>query len=192
VILTAAQLKKKWIKIFAPDVFGNMEIGETLCDEEKKVMGRTIEKSLYELTGDASKYYINLIFKVNFVDSAQAKTIYYGHSCTSDFLSRIVQPRTSKVAVRLPLKLKDASIVVKAVAITERTVGKRIQSEIRKKIIESFQSFASSSDLSGFVKGFTSGKIQNQIRQVANKIYPIRIFEIYKTEVLSVEQENKN
>ncbi|MEM5772330.1 MAG: 30S ribosomal protein S3ae [Candidatus Aenigmatarchaeota archaeon] len=182
------QFKKEWIKVISPEVFGNVEIGETPVMELENCIGRVIETSLYELTGDASKYYINLLFKINKIEGAHAKTVFHGHYCTSDFISRIVQPRTSRVDIILPVKFKDASLILKMIAITNRRVGKRIASEIRKKVSEIVKNYAEQTDLNTFLKSFISGQIQTQIRQEANKIYPLRIFEIHKSEVQSLEK----
>ena len=42
---------KEWYVIVAPKVFGEIEVGETLADDPAKLLGRTVELTLDELTG---------------------------------------------------------------------------------------------------------------------------------------------
>ena len=43
---------KQWYKVTAPASFNNHVIGETMADEPAKVIGRTAEATLHDLTGD--------------------------------------------------------------------------------------------------------------------------------------------
>lgn len=42
---------KVWYPVIAPDMFNRVQIGETLADEPEKLIGRTIEVTLQDLTG---------------------------------------------------------------------------------------------------------------------------------------------
>ena len=44
--------QKIWYSLIAPSMFGKKKIGETPADDPEKVLGRTVEVSLQELTGD--------------------------------------------------------------------------------------------------------------------------------------------
>ena len=53
---------KKWYTIVAPPVFGNAILGTTPADDPDKLIGRVIESTLYDLTGD---FTFLLLYRVN-------------------------------------------------------------------------------------------------------------------------------
>lgn len=174
---------KQWFPVIAPKLFGSVSLGMAHGDEINKVIGRTIEVGLFELTGNASKYYVNLHFRISSAQGDNLNTEFIGHSVTPDFISRIVQPWTSRVDYIKTMNCKDAIIKIKAVAITNRKVGKRLQKDIYKEIDRLFTEFMKNATTESFINDFISGKIQADIRREASKIYPIRVFELCKTEI---------
>lgn len=174
---------KEWYEIVAPKFLGEISLGETLTMDKKLIMGRTVEASLMEISNDPTKYYITLFFKINKIDN-KAYTEFFGHTCTRDFLARIVQKRSSKIETNDVVNFKDGKLRLKGIAITRRRVDSSVKTELRKKIIELTKKMTAKSDIEGFVKSFVLGKIQDSIKKDLNKIYPIRIFEFRKSEVV--------
>jgi len=62
---------KDWYIVYAPEFFGNVEIGLTPADEPEKVKGRIIETTLRDVTGDFTKGHVRLYFRIHDV---KAKT----------------------------------------------------------------------------------------------------------------------
>ena len=56
---------KEWYQIVTPKFLGEVVIGETPALDASNLPGRTIETSLTDITGDISRYYVKLFFKVS-------------------------------------------------------------------------------------------------------------------------------
>ncbi len=183
-VRTISRMKgKEWFEIVAPKFLGDIVIGETAALTPEKIVGRTVETNLMEITNDPGRYYINLTFKINRLDGGKAYTEFFGHECTRDFLARIVQQWTNKVDTNDIIQFKDGKIRVKCIIITNRHVQKSVETKIRKRVSELLKPLSESS-IESFVKNLILGKMQSMIKKELNKIYPVRVFEFRKSEVL--------
>jgi small subunit ribosomal protein S3Ae len=175
---------KKWFTIFAPKYFGEKEIGMTLASDENSLIGRRIEVSPVELTGDMSKYYLKLIFKIIRVEDEKAFTEFDGSECTRDYISRLVLHKVRRVDIIQDLVTKDGKkIRVKSLAIARKKMASSIEKVIRKEIEKILKNDIENSLLEEFVKKILSDEIKNKVLKEIKKIYPLRNFEIRKTEV---------
>lgn len=174
---------KVWIRILAPKFFEEKFLGETLANEPAQVMGRTIETGSFEFSGDPNKFYIKLFFKVDNIDGSIARTKFFGHDTSRDFLARVVHYNATRIDTNSIVQLKDAKLRIKTVSMTTRQVSQAVEKNLRKKISE-FVSALSNLTTEEFVKKMISDELQQNIRAEANKIYPLRAFEFRKSEVL--------
>src|SRR4030067_603068 len=87
---------KEWYKVFAPEMFSKMQLGETPADSPEGVIGRITEATVQDLTGDFSKMHIKIKFKVIEVKGLDAHTIFYGHDLTSDYVRRLTRRKRTK------------------------------------------------------------------------------------------------
>jgi small subunit ribosomal protein S3Ae len=175
---------KEWFKVFSPKFFGEKLIGETPAMEPEKVIGRIIDISLTDLTSDPSRYYIKLFFKINKLDGNRGQTVFIGHECTRDFISRVVQLRTRRIDTNEVFTLQDTKIRIKTLAVTNAHVTASVSQEIRRMINQTIKDELVELDTEKFIMAFTSGQIQQVIRDKIKKIYPIRAFEFNKTHIL--------
>ncbi len=181
----AVKLKgKQWFTILAPKYFGEKEIGKTVSNEPKNLIGKIVDVSAVELTNDINKYYIKLKFKINSVDSDKAFTQFYGSECLQDYISRIVLRRIRRVdSIQDLITTDNVKIRVKSLTI----VPKRAKSSVATKIGEFVSAFVKKqvedSTLEEFLQKMLSNEIKGKILREGRKIYPIRNFEIRKTEV---------
>jgi small subunit ribosomal protein S3Ae len=175
---------KEWYQIVAPSFFGDFVIGETMAMDPKQLKGRVIETSLTDITGDPNKYYLKFYFKIEEVNGKKAITRFFGHDCTKDFLARIVRRRSNRIDINNVVNLKDNKLRIKSIAITNRVVSEEIDSKVRKCISDFIVENVSKMKTEEFIREVIDGKLQQKIRKVVSKIYPLRQFEFRKTEVL--------
>ena len=175
---------KNWYAITAPNLFGEKQIGEVLAVDSSMLTGRRIAVSLMLLTGDPTRYYMKLFFKVNKIEGTTARTIFDGHECTRDFTSRIVQVRTGRIDANDVVQLKDGKMRVKTLIITNRQVRTNVEKAIRVRVQELVKQQAENKTIDEFVQSFIGGIFQNGVRADINKLYPLRSFEIRMTKVL--------
>ena len=174
---------KVWIRILAPKFFEEKFLGETLANEPKNVLGRTVEAGSFEFNGDPNKFYVKLFFKVDGVDGSIARTKFFGHDTSRDFLARVVHYNATRIDTNQIVQLKDAKLRIKTVSMTARQVSSEVDKELRKKISEFVAGLKELTE-EEFVKKMISDELQQNIRAEANKIYPLRAFEFRKSEVL--------
>ena len=67
---------KSWYMVVAPSFFGNIELGSIPAQDEKMMIGRVVEATLYDITGDFSHHYLKMFFQINEVDGKSAKTLF--------------------------------------------------------------------------------------------------------------------
>lgn len=177
---------KKWFNLIAPEYFGMAEVGMTPADDENKLLNRSVEITLAELTNDYSNQnpYKKLIFRVNKVAGENAYTKFYKFELTRDYMNSLTRRRTSKIEDVIDITTSDGYMLrVKPVTFTIkrcRTSQKRaIRAIMRDIVIQS-----ADKNFVQFLQECVLGKIPSEIYKNAKKIYPLRRVEIKKIELL--------
>lgn len=177
---------KDWFSILAPKSFGNAPLAETPATDSKSVMGRVIEISVPELTGDQSKYWMKLCFKINKINGKNAYTKFYGYKCIKQYIFRMVRKRIQKMRAINNLETKDGwKLQVSNVTILNRKTNIMIEKKVRKFVFEFLKDKAKELTHDEFVKQIINSEIQTKIKKLASKIYPVRFCEIEKVEVVA-------
>jgi small subunit ribosomal protein S3Ae len=173
---------KEWYQITAPAWMGETVIGETATLDSSTLPGRVVEAGADQITGDPSKFYMKMFFKIDSVNGAKVSTIFYGHELMRDFVARAISVRASRIDSNNVVTFQDGKMRVKALAVTTRPVYSIIKTKLRKQMSDLIIEIASKITVENFIKAVVDGKLQNDVRAVMNKTYPIRFFEITKTE----------
>lgn len=178
---------KKWYQVLAPPVFGEVPIATTPAHDPNLLIGRTIETTLYDITGDYSQVHVKLKFQIISVDKTTAKTRFKGHELARDYMKVLTRRKSSKIQGIFKVTTKDGYILrVSAAAFTSyrcRTSQKKAIRKIMKEIIEKR---AAEQTFDEFVQSMVLEKISNEIFQEAKKIYPLRKVEIFKSKLLFI------
>ena len=185
---------KKWYGVYAPVMFNKTEIGATFTNDPENLIGRTMEATMHELTGDFSKIHIKLKFKINNISGTEAHTYFMGHSLTSDYIRRLTRRKRSKMEAVIDVTTKDGYIVrVKPLAMTEHRIQTSQKRAIRSRMEEVVKKFAMENIMSEFIKGMAFGKLPVEIFHACKKVYPMKRIEIRKSEIIrrpaSTEEE---
>ena len=168
---------KEWYKIHAPRMFNESEIGETPSADPEFVIGRTVEVTVQDLTGDFSKMHIKLKFKVTSVDGHDAKTAFIGHDLTSDYVRRLTRRRKTKTDHVVDIVTKDGfTYRIKTMSIADRRIQSSQEDAMRRVIGETLVAIGQERTLSEIVKDIVSGDLAKDIKRI----------EIRKSEVLAV------
>jgi len=178
---------KKWFTLIAPEYFGMAEIGYTPADDESKVINRTVEITLAELTNDYSNQnpYKKLVFKVFKVAGENAYTKFHRFELTRDYLNSLTRRRTSKIEDIVDVTTADGYVLrVKSVAFTVKRCQSSQKRAIRKIMNEIVRKSAEKNNFVQFLQEAVLGKIPAEIYKNAKKIYPLRRVEIRMIEVL--------
>ena len=192
---TAKKLRDKWrakvwYSIIAPPTFSSKEIGMTPADDPDKVVGRTAETTLYDLTGNFKKMHVKLYFKINRVQGTNAYTRFVGHDMTTDYIRRMIRRRRSRIDTIFNVQTSDGyRMRVKVLTVPDRRIKSSIKSEIRKAIQNHLTEKAKGMVFSEYVKYILSEESVKDLAKVIKPIYPVRRIEIRKSEVLHFPEE---
>ena len=182
----AVKLKgKQWFTILTPKYFGEREIGKTISATSEALVGKTVNISAVEVTNDINKYYLKLKFKINSVNSDKAFTQFYGSECLQDYISRMVLHRIRRIDSIQDLTTSDKiKIRVKGLTIVSKRVKSSIAVKIREFVSAVVKKQVEESTLEELLQNILSNELKNKILKEGRRIYPIRNFEVRKTEVI--------
>ena len=178
---------KEWYKLRAPRMFNEAEIGETPSADPAFILGRTVEVTVQELTGDYSKMNIKLKFKVTDVDGYDAKTVFVGHELTSEYVRRLTRRKKTKTDHVVDVNTKDGFVLrVKPMSIADRRIQSSQEDAMRRILGETLVQMGKDNNLSDLIKSIISGDMSKDLAKACRVIIPIKRIEVRKTEVLSM------
>lgn len=177
---------KNWYEVITPENFGEDKIGETPADDPAKAIGRIIETTVGDLTGDFSKNNTKVYFKIKEISGEQAKTQFIGHELTSDYVDSLVRRRTNKLDIAVDVLTKDGyKMRVKPVIFTVKRGKSSQKNSLRNKGEEVIKKRAREEKFDDFSRDLVLGELASEIYKEAKSIYPLRRVEIRKSEVLN-------
>ena len=170
--------------VIAPSFFGNIELGSIPAQEEQMLIGRVVEATLYDITGDFSHHYLKMFFQIHHIEGKSARTLFKGHEYSRDFLRSLVRRRTTKVDGLFNLNTKDGfklRISVSALTLSRiKTSQEKIIRDMMEKIIKDK---AAALTLDQFVQEMVLGKIASDIYNQAKLVAPLRHVGIRKSKL---------
>ncbi len=177
---------KKWYSVYAPKIFGNQKIADIPATEPEQLIGRVIETTLRDLTGDFTKTHVKLFFKITYVQGESAYTELKKQELLRSYMRSQVRRNTTKVDRIMDVKTKDGRKArVQVTAITAKRVQQSREKEIRNILGNVIKQEASNKDIEQFVLELVLGKIASAAYREAKKIYPLKRVEISKTKIFA-------
>jgi small subunit ribosomal protein S3Ae len=178
---------KKWYEVLAPELFNNISLGTVPADDPDKLIGRVMETTLYDVTGDISQVHVKLYFQIIKVEGDKAYTWFKGHELARDYMRSLIRRKSSKIQGIFDITTKDGYVLrMTIVALTSYRCKSSQKRAIRRIMRDYITSRAPELTLAELVSETLSYKISNEIAERARKIYPIRRVEVYKTKLLMV------
>jgi len=186
---------KKWYQVVAPPVFGNAFLGTTPADDPDKLIGRVMEVTLFDVTGDYSYVHVKLYFQIVKVEGDTAYTRFKGHELLRDYIRSLTRRKSSKITGIFNVWTKDGyGLRVTAMAFTRYRCKTSQKKAIRKIMQEIITRKAQESTLDEFIQLMVysdqEGSLAQLIDERARKIYPLRKVEIAKSKLLWVPGPN--
>lgn len=175
---------KDWYVIVSPAYFGGAELGAVPSADLEKLVGRTVDATLYDLTNDFTHQYLKMYFQVTGVEGKTARTIFKGHEYSRAYLRSLVRRRTTRVDALLSVTTKDGyrlrlGICAFTLARIKTSQEKAIRDVMRKIVQEK----ASALTFDQFVQEVVLQKIASDIYNEAKKIAPLRHVGIRKSKL---------
>ncbi|MGC9071655.1 MAG: 30S ribosomal protein S3ae [Acidilobus sp.] len=184
---------KKWYDVVAPDVFGRVAIATVPAIDPSQLTRRTVEITLYDVTGDLTHVNTKLKFQVYKVEGNVAETYVKGVEIMRDYLRSLTRRKSSKIALIYKVTTKDGVAArVTAVTWTQfrcRTSQKYTIRSIMKEVLDSrvpqmtFDEFVRAAVFSD-----QEGSLAQDMTSRVRKLCSIRKVEIAKVKVLTPPQ----
>ncbi len=176
---------KAWHMIMAPSFFGNVELGSVPAEEAEKLVGRVVEATLYDITGDFSHMYLKMFFQVVGIEGKNATTQFKGHEYSRDYLRSLVRRRSTKVDGLFNLTTKDGyKLRIAVSALTLSRIKTSQEKTIRNLMDRIVKEKAAALTLDQFVQEMVLGKIASDIYNEAKKVAPLRHVGIRKSKLV--------
>ncbi|CAJ37384.1 30S ribosomal protein S3ae [Methanocella arvoryzae] len=176
---------KNWYQVIAPAEFNRANIGETLADDPGKMIGRVMESTLGDVTGDWTKQNIKMIFRIEEIGGNSAYTSFLGHELTRDYMRSLVKRRTSKIDANVVVTTKDGfKVRVKPIVLTVKRARTSQIESIRQIMINVVNKRGAELGFTEFINEVVTGKVASEIYKNTKNIYPLRRVEIGKSELV--------
>jgi len=177
---------KNWYQVLAPAEFNRANIGETLADDPAKMMGRIMESTLGDITGDWAKQNTKMIFRIDEIGGSNAYTSFIGHEMTKDYMRSLVKRRTSKIGANIVVTTKDGcKLRVKPLIFTVKRARTSQIESIRKIMVDVIVKKSKELSFNDYVTEIVNGKVAAEVYKATKNIYPLRRVEVAKSEVIS-------
>ena len=177
---------KAWYQVLAPAEFNRANIGETLADDPAKLMGRIMESTLGDITGDWAKQNTKMIFRIDEIGGNNAYTSFIGHEMTKDYMRSLVKRRTSKIGANIVVTTKDGcKLRVKPLIFTVKRARTSQIESIRKIMVDVIVKKSKELSFNDYVTEIVNGKVAAEVYKATKNIYPLRRVEVAKSEVIS-------
>ena len=111
--------EKTWFSIYAPPYFGGNVVALAPCNDSAEIVNRSVETTLYDVTGDFSQQHIKLYFQTTDVKGSKVDTVFKGHEYSRDYLRSLVRRGSTRVEGIYKITLGDGhQMRVAAIAFT--------------------------------------------------------------------------
>ncbi len=184
--------EKSWFKIYAPEMFNSIELGETPASTPEELGDRITEATVQDLTGDFSKMHIKLRFKASSIKGSEVHTQFIGHDLTNDYVRRLTRRKRTKTEHVVDAVTKDGyTIRVKPMVVTERRIQSSQETSLRNTMVSIVRSQASTMLLAEVIKAIVSGDMAKDISNATKVIIPMKKVEIRRSEVIAFPSESR-
>lgn len=184
---------KQWYTIIAPPMFNRAQIGETLSDDPDKLIGRNVEVTLQDLTGDFRMMHVKLKFKIVDHTTSEAYTRFVGHDLTSDYIRRQTRRKRTKLEGVYDVSTKEGyELRIKPMAISDKRIQSSVQFDIRRKMGEILRETSSKHTFSELIKLILTTdrdkSLVSALLKGTRTIYPLKKMDIRKVDVISIPE----
>ena len=185
---------KEWYAVYTPSYFGEINIANIPCADQSKLIGRVVESTLYDVTGDFSHQSIKLYFMVKEVKGDRVETILKGHEYSPDYLRSLVRRGSSRIDGIFKVTTKDGYTTrISVVAFTKSRVNISQQHKIRLIMRDVVEEKAKNLTYDQLCHEMVLGNVAkagigSEIYNLAKKIAPLRHVGVRKSKLLSTPE----
>lgn len=176
--------KKKWYELIAPQIYGEKVLGETLAESPDHVKGKVVTVNMMNLLGNPRKQNISVKLRVEKVEGNKGLTRPIKLSMSHVSVKRLIRSGKDRVDESFTAKTKAGMLVrAKPLIITKSITSNSTKTALRAKAKEFLTEYFASHTLDAIFDAITRGNLQKEMKDLLEKIYPLRMVEMRVIEV---------
>ena len=178
---------KEWYSVYTPSYFGEQNVAVIPSEDPKKLIGRVVETTLYDITGDFSHQSTKLYFLVVSVTGDRCDTILKSHEYSTDYLRSLVRRGSTRIDGLFTASTLDKYLTrVYVISFSHGRIQGSQEHAVRQvmgKIVAEKGSKLTYSQLS---HEMVLGKMGSDVYNEAKKVCPLRHVGVRKSKLLSM------
>jgi len=178
---------KEWYSVYTPSYFGEQMVAAIPSEDAKKLIGRVVETTLYDITGDFSHQSTKLYFLVVSVTGDRAETILKSHEYSTDYLRSLVRRGSTRIDGLFTANTVDGYHTrVYNVSFSHGRIQGSQEHAIRELMGKVVAEKASKLTYSQLCHEMVLGKMGSDVYNEAKKVCPLRHVGVRKSKLLSM------
>ncbi len=178
---------KEWYSVYTPGYFGEQNVANIPCEDSKKLIGRVVETTLYDITNDFSHQSTKLYFLVVGITDTRADTILKSHEYSTDYLRSLVRRGSTRMDGIFTASTTDHYLTrVYVVAFSHGRIQGSQEHAVRQVMGKIVAEKASTLTYSQLCHEMVLGKMGSDVYNEAKKVCPLRHVGVRKSKLLSM------
>jgi small subunit ribosomal protein S3Ae len=178
---------KEWYSVYTPGYFGEQNVANIPCEDSKKLIGRVVETTLYDITNDFSHQSTKLYFLVTSITDKRADTILKSHEYSTDYLRSLVRRGSTRMDGIFAANTTDHYLTrVYIVAFSHGRIKGSQEHAVRQVMGKIVAEKASKLTYSQLCHEMVLGKMGSDVYNEAKKVCPLRHVGVRKSKLLSM------
>src|SRR5213593_5049084 len=178
---------KEWYSVFTPSYFGEQNVAVIPSEDPKKLIGRVVETTLYDITNDFSHQSTKLYFLVVSITDEKCETILKNHEYSTDYLRSLVRRGSTRIDGIFTGRTVDNYLTrVYIVAFSHGRINGSQEHGIRQVMGKIVAEKASKLTYSQLCHEMVLGKMGSDVYNEAKKVCPLRHIGVRKSKLLSM------
>jgi small subunit ribosomal protein S3Ae len=178
---------KEWYAVYTPSYFGEQNVANIPCEDPKKLIGRVVETTLYDITSDFSHQSTKLYFLVVSIAGDRAETILKSHEYSTDYLRSLVRRGSTRIDGIFTSKTIDGYLTrVYIVAFSHGRIKGSQEHAVRQVMGKIAAEKAAKLTYSQISHEMVLGKMGSDVYNEAKKVCPLRHVGVRKSKLLSM------
>ena len=173
--------------MYTPDYFGEKNVANIPSEDPKKLIGRVVETTLYDITDDFSHQSTKLYFLVVSITDTKADTILKSHEYSTDYLRSLVRRGSTRCDGIFTANTTDHYLTrVYIVAFSHGRITGSQEHAVRQVMGKIVAEKASKLTYSQLCHEMVLGKMGSDVYNEAKKVCPLRHVGVRKSKLLSM------
>ena len=178
---------KEWYAVYTPSYFGEQNVANIPCEDSKKLIGRVVETTLYDITSDFSHQSTKLYFLVTSINGDRADTILKSHEYSTDYLRSLVRRGSTRMDGIFTGRTIDNYLTrIYVVAFSHGRIKGSQEHAVRQVMGKIVAEKVAKLTYSQISHEMVLGKMGSDVYNEAKKVCPLRHVGVRKSKLLSM------